>query len=186
MTTFNENLLPGGEGSEHPDMETRLWDYIDGLSNTEEKLFIEQLIASNQEWKSKYQELLDVHQLVDTHIELDEPSMRFTRNVMEEIGKFHIAPAAKTYINKKIIWGIAVFFFTMIIGFLIYGFGQVNWNSTDSNSVIPYNKITSIDYSQFFNNTYTNVFLMVNIVLGLILLDMYLGKKKKQLTQKHS
>lgn len=186
MTTFNQHQLPGGEEQEHLDMETRLWDFIDGLSSPEEKSFIEELIASNQVWKSKYQELLDVHQLVDKHIELDEPSMRFTRNVMEEIGKFQIAPAAKSYINKKIIWGIAVFFFTMIFGFLIYGFGQVSWNSGESNSLIPYDKITSIDYGQFFNNTYTNVFLMVNIVLGMILLDMYLGKKKKQFTQKHS
>ncbi len=186
MTTFNQHLHPDEQGGEHLNMESRLWDFIDGHSDAEEKLFIENLIATNAEWKSKYQELLDVHQLVNTHIELDEPSMRFTRNVMEEIGRFHIAPAAKSYINKKVIWGIAVFFFTMIFGFLIYGFGQVSWSDSTSQSLIPYDKLTSIDYSKFFNNTYTNIFLMVNIVLGLVLLDMYLGKKKKELSEKHS
>ena len=184
MTTFNHSPL-GDSGAGSSDMEARLWDYIDGTSNAEERSFVEQLIASNLEWKVKYKELLDVHQLVSGHIELDEPSLRFSRNVMEEIGKYHIAPAAKTYINKKIIWGISIFFLTTIIGFLIYSFGQINWSSGNTGSLIPY-KMPTIEWNKFFNNTYTNIFLMVNTVLGLMMLDMYLGKKKKQLREKSS
>jgi hypothetical protein len=161
-----------------PTIEERLWDYIDGTCNAEEKTFIEQLIATNLEWKAKYKELLEVHQLMG-NLELEHPSMRFTQNVMEEIGKYQIAPAAQSYINKKVIWGIGAFFLLSIVGFLIYGFGQVDWSSGGSDA------FWSIDFSKvnlgvFFNNTYTNVFMMVNVVLGLVLLDMYLGKKKKQ------
>jgi len=184
MTTFNHSPL-GDSGAESDDMEARLWDYIDGNSNTEEHSIVEKLIASNLEWKVKYKELLEVHQLVSGHLELDEPSLRFSRNVMEEIGKYHIAPAAKTYINKKIIWGIGIFFLTTITGVLIYGLGQVDWSSGNSNSSLPF-KVPNIEWSKFFNNTYTNIFLMVNTVLGLMMLDMYLGKKKKQLREKNS
>ena len=72
-------------------IEERLWDYIDGLTPAEEKSAIEQLIDSNIEWRNKYHELLDVHQLMSKSLELDEPSMRFTQNVMEDIAKLHIA-----------------------------------------------------------------------------------------------
>lgn len=167
-----------------PEMEIRLWDYIDGRCDVEEHSIIEQLIASQQLWKSKYQELLEVHQLATSHIELEVPSMRFTQNVMEEIGKYHIAPAAHSYLNKKIIWGIVMFFFTMIISFGIFGFSQVNWaNGSDPNNKYSID-FSKLDWSKFFNNTYSNIFIMVTIVLGLMLLDMYLGKKKKELTDK--
>lgn len=186
MSTFNYSPLAdeGQAGDPIGEMELRLWDYIDGNCNAEEKGFVEQLIATNLEWKAKYKELLEVHQLVSGHIELDAPSMRFAKNVMEEIGKYQIAPAAKTYINKKIIWGIAIFFFAMIAGFLIYGFGQIDW-SANAGSGYKILDATQIDWSKFFNNTYTNIFLMINTVLGLMVLDMYLGKKKKQLREKN-
>ena len=164
-------------------IEDRLWDYIDDNCKPTEKSAIQQLIESNLEWKSKYKELLEVHQLMQKSLELDEPSLRFRQNVMEEIAKYQIAPATKSYINKNIIRGIGAFFILMVIGFIISGFAQVNWSDNSSGINLPAN-ISNVDWSKFFNNTYTNIFLMVNIVLGLMLLDMYLGKKKKQLEHK--
>jgi hypothetical protein len=160
-------------------MEERLWSYIDGVSAADEKNAVEQLIQSNVEWQSKYKELLDVHQLLQQQ-ELEEPSMRFTLNVMEEIARLQIAPATKTYINKKIIYGIGAFFMTMIVGFLIYGFGQIDWSAgSNSKSLIPID-FGKVDFSAFFNNTYVNMFMMLNVVLGLMFLDRYLSKKRKE------
>ena len=113
------------------EIEALLWEYIDGMS--EEKPAIEKLIADNTAWRAKYQELLQLHELVHAS-ELEEPSMRFTKNVMEEISRLHIAPAAKSYINKKVIWGIAAFFISMIVGFLIYAIAQVNWSEGTSDA----------------------------------------------------
>ena len=162
-------------------MEDRLWDYIDGSGNAEEKNFVEELIATQEAWRSKYHELLEVHQLMNSSLELDAPSMRFSQNVMEEIAKYQITPATKTYINKKIIYGIGIFFVAMIAGMLIYGLGQVNWSDSGSSSdlLTKYNP-GKIDFSKFFNNTYTTIFMMVNVVMGLMLLDMWLGKKRKE------
>ena len=159
-------------------MEERLWSYIDGLGAAEERSAIEQLLDSNVEWQSKYRELLDVHQLLQ-QTELEEPSLRFTRNVMEGIAKFQIAPATRNYINRKIIYALGGFFITMIVGFLIYGFAQVDWSTAaaNNNTVLPVD-FSKLDFSKFFNNTYVNVFMMMNIVLGLMLLDRYLTKKK--------
>ena len=163
-------------------IEDRLWDYIDGRSNTEETSFVEQLIATQEAWRTKYQELLEVHQLLNTSLDLDEPSMRFSQNVMEEIAKYQITPATKTYINKKVIYGIGIFFLAMIAGMLVYGLGQINWTDSSgvSNDILTKYNPGKIDFSKFFNNTYTTIFMMVNVVMGLMLLDMYLGKKRKQ------
>ncbi|MFI5156028.1 MAG: hypothetical protein ACHQEM_07565 [Chitinophagales bacterium] len=166
-------------------IETRLWDYIDSLSNPEEKTAIEKLIEANIEWRRKYKELLDLNQLM-AGSELEMPSMRFTKNVMEEIARYHVAPATKSYINKRIIWGIGIFFLVMITGFLIYGFAQVNWSAPSSgNSVIQneLNKLPKYDWSKFMSSTYTNIFMMINVVLGLILFDMYLQRKKERAKQ---
>ncbi|MFI5133461.1 MAG: hypothetical protein ACHQEB_03950 [Chitinophagales bacterium] len=157
------------------DIEDRLWDYIDGISSADEKSAIEKLLDSNLEWKTKYHELLEAHQLMQS-AELEEPSLRFTKNVMEKIAKYHIAPATKTYINKRVIWGIGIFFITLLIGFLVYGFAQLDWN--EKGSTLPVN-FSKIDISKFFNNTYVNIFMMINVVLGLFLLDNYLSNKRK-------
>ena len=90
--------------------ELRLWAYIDGLSSVEERTAIKKLIETNVEWKNKYYELLEMDQLVRS-TELEQPSMRFTKNVMEEIAKLHIAPATKNYINKKDHLGYCILFY---------------------------------------------------------------------------
>jgi len=162
------------------DIEVRLWEYIDGLSSNEEKTVIEKLVAENAEWKAKYHELLEVHQSLNL-VELEEPSMRFTKNVMEQIAKYQIAPATKTYINSKIIWGIGIFFLTMIVGFLIYGIGQIDWTvAGDSKSTLGVD-LSKVDYGQMFNSNLMNGVMMLNVVLGLFLLDRYLANKNRKL-----
>jgi hypothetical protein len=171
---MNTNI--NNEFSYDEEMEARIWAYIDGLS--EEENFIEQLIKENAKWRTKYQQLLELNQLLqDT--ELEQPSMRFTKNVMEEISRIHIAPATKEYINKNIIRGIAAFFITVIVGFLVYGFSQVDWSAGNPGNPVGID-FTQVDYSRMFNNTFVNLFMMVNIILGLMLLDRYLTSKKKQ------
>jgi len=162
--------------------EERLWDYIDGISSPQEKTVIEQLIQTDGEWKAKYHELLDVQQLLQS-TELEAPSMRFTKNVMEEIAKLHIAPATRNYINKRIIWGIGAFFITIIVGFLVYGFGQIDWTAQgDSKLPIDLSNVdfSKVDYSKMFNNNLVNAFMMLNVILGLFLLDRFLANKRKK------
>lgn len=170
MQTDNFPLADGG-------IEARLWDYIDGLSEQNESVTIQKLIAENIEWRTKYHELLEVHQMISA-TELEVPSMRFTKNVMDQIAKNHIAPATKNYINKNIIRSIALFFITLIIGFVVYGISQIDWTAgSDNTSGINFSQV---DYTKVFNNTFVNIFMMLNVILGLMLLDKYLTKNKKQ------
>lgn len=161
----------------HQDIEVKLWEYIDEMMDPEERSGIEKLIAENAEWRTRYHELLDLHQSINL-MELEEPSLRFTRNVMDEIARHHIAPATREYINKKIIWGIAAFFITVIVSFVIYGLAQVDWSAGGGDGTIGGIDLRQVDYSKMFSNTFVNIFMMLNIVLGLMLLDRYLADRR--------
>ena len=165
---------------QQPDMEQQLWNYIDGIASIDEKSSIERLLDSNLEWKNKYHELLQTNQLLKS-TELEQPSLRFTKNVMDTIAKYQISPAAKNYINNRIIWGIGIFFIMMIVGFLVYGFGQMDWSSSEESKYKV--DLPKVDFSQFFSNTWINIFMMINIVIGLALLDRILANKRKQFRQ---
>jgi hypothetical protein len=166
--------------NQEQNIEQQLWAYIDGISSNEEKTSIEKMLQNNLEWKNKYHELMEIQQLMNA-TELEHPSMRFTKNVMEKIAQYHIAPATKNYINKKIIWSIAGFFLTLIVVFLIYGFSQVEWTSgIDSKYSIDLSRLSQVDYSKIFNNNFVNGFMMVNVLLGLVLLDRVLANKRKK------
>jgi len=169
-------------------IEERLWDYIDGLSSPAEQSAIEALLAENLEWQRKYKELLNIHQEMQ-ETELDAPSMRFSKNVMEEIARLQVAPATKTYINKNVIRSIGAFFLAMIAGFLVYCLGQFKWSASGSSSTfLPRydldldTKMRAFNWGKIFSSGYTTVFMLVLVILALVMLDMYLQRKKHQTT----
>ena len=164
-------------------IEEKLWDYIDGSLEGSERSFVEELLQTSNEWKAKYAELMEVHQIMKENIDLEHPSLRFTQNVMEEISRLYITPATRNYINKNVIWGIGIFFLTAIIGLIVYAFGQIDWSRPDS-GMMPDMQV-NMNWQQIFSSTYMNVFIMVNILLGLMLLDMYLTKKKNERMRGH-
>ena len=43
--------------------------------------------------------------------------------------------------------------------------------------------MSKVDYSKFFNNTYVSVFMMINVVLGLVLLDRYFTIRKNKIKE---
>jgi hypothetical protein len=185
--TFNANRM-NTEDTNHDtpriSMEDRLWDFIDGLSSPAERSAIEALIDANQEWLRKYRELLDVHQLM-TASDLDTPPVRFTKNVMEEIARYQVAPATKSYINKNVIRGIGAFFLTLISGMLIYFIGQFKWTYHSSSSrILPSYDLglDKFDYGKVFSSLPVTLFMLVSVILGLVLLDMYLQRKKQQVS----
>lgn len=168
-------------------MNLQLWNYIDGSANQQEVSFVEDMIAKDAEWRNKYKELLEVNQLLKTDMELEQPSMRFSKNVMEQIVGLQPAKATVKYINKHIIRSIAAFFILTITGSLIYTFTTVEWVSASGTSPLPFdlNKLNlgQLNFSKLLSSTWINIILMVNVVLGLMLLDNYLRRKKRSSAQ---
>ena len=75
----------------------------------EEQKAIDMLIAQDEVYRRKYEELLALNQEF-SKMELDEPPMAFTYNVMEAIRAEHAQQPLKAGINKRIIKGISGFF----------------------------------------------------------------------------
>ncbi len=164
-------------------MEEQLWSYIDGSATAAEKIVVEKMLATNDEWKARYQEQLELHQLLMNETELEQPSLRFSKNVMDAITGLEPKAATSTYINKNIIRSIAAFFIVTIGGLLVYYFSQVEWStSPGGSSIIPFStesiKLPQFDYSKLFSSSVINIVLMITIVLGLMVFDGILRRKK--------
>ncbi len=91
------------------EMEKHIWEYIDGLSDATTKADILKRISEDPVWHSRYSELMNIHEMLKKE-DLEMPSLRFTKNIMEEIAHLHVAPATKNYINKNVIRGFYGFF----------------------------------------------------------------------------
>ncbi|GAA4327637.1 hypothetical protein [Flaviaesturariibacter amylovorans] len=162
------------------EMEERLWSYIDGGGSDEERSAIDRLIRENSAWRAQYAELLELNRLLSADLELEEPPMRFTRNVMEAIAREQIAPSTRNYINKRIIWGIAAFFGVLLVGFLVYAIGMINWAAPAGSSNPLGLELPKTDFSRIWSNDFVNGFLMVNVLLGLLLLERFLARKSRE------
>ena len=156
-------------------IEEKLWDYIDGTCTPEEHAQISQLIAQDVAYKRQYEELLQLNSEFAT-LELDEPPMAFTYNVMEQIRTQEATVPLKAAINKKIIWGIAAFFVLTILTILVYTLTGMKWNTTATTVKIPVQLNAAIP-SDLFTGPWMKGFLFFDVVLGLFLLDSFLRKR---------
>ena len=100
-------------------IEERLWNYIDGTCSEDEKKAIDILIAQDKTYGLKYDELINLNQQL-SKMEMDEPTMAFTYNVMEAIRAEHAQKPLKAMIDQRIIKGISVFFIFTIVALLVF------------------------------------------------------------------
>jgi hypothetical protein len=156
-------------------IEERLWNYIDGSCTADEKKAIDILIAQDEAYRRKYDELLVLNREF-SKMELDEPSMAFTYNVMEGIRAGHAQQPLKAGIDKRIIKSIAGFFIVSIILLVIYMVSTVpvGHASFSGQSAVD---IKLPDLKNYFNVHLLEAFFFFDLVLGLFLFDAYLRKR---------
>lgn len=157
-------------------IEEKLWDYIDGNCTETEQNAIAGLIASDEAYRQKYQELMRLNSEFSA-IELDEPPMAFTYNVMEQIRAEHAQQPLKSTINKRIIIGITAFFALTIVGLLGYILVSINWSAGGGNTEsMPVNfKLPNL--SKYITTPVLEGGLFFYVILALFLFDTYLRKK---------
>ncbi len=154
-------------------IDEEIWDYIDGSCDAAESDRIAAKIATDDRYASSYQELLKLNAMMAAD-ELEEPSMSFSRNVMEAVA-LEIAPKKlTTKVNSKIIYSIAAFFILSIAAIFFY----VLANSTPSGSEfkMPTASIR-MDLSQLLSPVSMKIFLMVDLALALLYLDRLIRRK---------
>ncbi len=64
------------------EMEILIWDFIDGRTGSQEKDFVIKQIAEDPLWKACYLQQLGIHDMLKK-VELEMPSLRFSKNIME-------------------------------------------------------------------------------------------------------
>jgi hypothetical protein len=157
-------------------IEEKLWNYIDGNCTADEQKAISILITADEAWRIKYQELLNLNKEFSA-IELDEPPMAFTFNVMETIRTEQAQVPLKSVINKRIIYSIAIFFVFTILALLVYTLTNIKLSPTETSQNVPVNfKIP--DLRNYVTKPLIEGFFFFDVVLALFLSDAYLRKKK--------
>ena len=152
-------------------IEEQLWNYIDGNCTAVEKAEIEAKLAMDVQYQEIYQDLLAVNNELK-QVDLEEPSLSFTRNVMEKVNQELRPVALQTKIDHRIIYTIAGFFIASILGIFAYAIAISNVNFSFE---MP--KIT-IDTDKLINPVTIQLFVFIDVALALVYLDNYLRKGK--------
>jgi ABC-type glycerol-3-phosphate transport system permease component len=150
--------------------ETQLWSYIDGTDTKEERKVTEAMLASDSSFYALYTELKSLNSFVESELAIDEPSMSFTRNVMDAIEHVPKPLPLKTKVSNTIIYAIAGVFAVSLVSLLAYAFASADFaGGGDNFSLANFDKF-------FMNETSLYVFLLMDAGLLLLFLDRFLRK----------
>lgn len=154
-------------------IEEQIWDYIDGNCDAGQRSAIAAKINSDPVYRSTYEELNQIHEMLASE-PLDEPSMSFTRNVMEKV-QLEVAPVSlKTKVNNKIIYAIGGFFLLSILAIFIYA--VINNTGSEVEFTMPQIHFNS-DATRYLTPLSVKVFLFVDLILALMYLDRLLRRR---------
>ena len=162
-------------------IEQRIWDFLDGIGTDDERKLTGQLIENDFEYRKVYENLKSFNKLVST-VELEEPSMSFTRNLIDKINLEPNPGTIRSLIDKRIVYGITAFFLITIFALLGFLFYQVDWSQNSGFGTLEYKSLV-IDTSKFQNNTLINIFFFSDIIIGLYFLDVFF---RNRLSSKNS
>ncbi len=156
-------------------IEERLWDYIDGISSAEEQNAIERLLQTDPAVKQLHEEFLAISSSLKFS-ELEEPSMRFTKNIMERVALEPAPKALRTQVDKRIIRVISGFFILTLSVLLVITFYQIDWKSGFEAFSFS---IPQVDWTKYFSSWMVQAFLVGDVVLGLYMLDRWLHQRRE-------
>ncbi|MGZ3778342.1 MAG: hypothetical protein ACXVIY_01665 [Mucilaginibacter sp.] len=157
-------------------MEERLWSYIDGTCDEEERKALDILIGTDRAYSAKFEELLNFDQQL-SKMEADEPSMSFTYKVMEGVRAEHAQQPLKAAINKNIIKGIGGFFIVTISLMLILTLSTLHITPASFSVHLP-DALKMPDLKNYVNGKVLNYFFFFDAILALVLVDAYVRRRK--------
>ncbi|MCC8427278.1 anti-sigma factor [Mucilaginibacter sp. UR6-11] len=155
-------------------IEEKLWDYIDGTCTTAEREAIDLLLIHDEAYQQKYLELLALNREIAA-MELDEPPMAFTYNVMETIRADYARQPLKARINNTVIKVIGGFTILTIAAILIFTLVNMNWHSIHQ---VSKPAVNVPDIKNLMTGDVFKGFLFFDTVLVLFLLDRVLRRAK--------
>ena len=159
-------------------VEQKVWDYLDGLGSEEERAEIEKLIQCDSEYQTVYKDLCKINNSL-SELEMDEPALSFTRNVMDQLKGEPVPGSIESLIDKRIINGLFFFFLSSIGILLAVLVFQIDWN-TPSELVSYSVQLPEINVVTYFNEWIVKGFLFLDMIIGLYLFDYFLRKNDKK------
>lgn len=157
--------------------EDEIWDYIDGNGTTESLAATAANIETDPVYATLYEELLAVHQQLAS-IDLEEPSMSFSRNVMEAVKTAPAPVRLRTRVDKRIIYAFATFFIAAIAVMVTYILSGVRINPAAPELHIDL-RATASALRTAINPTVIKIFLFVDMLLAFVYLDILLRRRRK-------
>jgi len=117
----------------------------------------------------------DIEKHLRDDLELSPPSPDFSKKVMGAIAGTRIAPASRSYLNKKVVYGTGLFFLLLIAAAVVYALPSFNWSAAGKFR-LPVD-VSRLDIGQYINRKTVNCLLFGNVLLGLMFLDKYLIRR---------
>lgn len=148
---------------EQVEIDKCIWDFIDGQGSDAYIQRIDQRIKNDAIWTARFNELHHLATQLNA-LPKEQPSLRFTQNVMDQLVALP-SVSAQSYINMRVIKSIAAIFMIIIAGALLYSICLTNWSpeglfvdSKNAPSIIP-------------SGMAIHVVLVINILLGLLFFE---------------
>lgn len=154
-------------------IEMLFWEVIDGHAGEAEQARAKALMDASAANRALYRELQALHKAAG-NAEQEQPSLRFSRNVMEAIARTEPARPVKKYYNPWILGALGLVF-ALLIGVQAVPLLKEIGKSRSTSSMLP-----SPDWSRFSDwlGAYSGyaIFLVVPVVL--LLLDALIKKRR--------
>ncbi|NDC43258.1 MAG: hypothetical protein EBZ77_17205, partial [Chitinophagia bacterium] len=147
-------------------MEQQLWDYIDGLCSPEEAARVRQNVDTLPEWLAAYNEIQSFQATLVQEVTTDAPSLRFSKNVMEQIALTPLPLPTRQYINPIVIRLIASLLLGSLAVCLCIVLFTAQW-STGSNHYWQLPSLSTLPLPKF-NSDSVMLLGLVNIVLVVV------------------
>jgi hypothetical protein len=158
------------------DTELLLWDYIDGRCDAATKNHVASMIATDEDWKRLYGELMALHLNALADMDSEQPSLWFTKNVMEAVAHTRIAHANTWYL--RVIKAASCFFGLAMLVILVYALVSAGSQPQGNGSTDIWGS-TFTNFSSLTGSGFIRAGIGVNVVMGLLLLDAVLRARRK-------
>ncbi|EDM36381.1 hypothetical protein PBAL39_11772 [Pedobacter sp. BAL39] len=163
-------------------IEEEIWDYIDGHGTAAQLQATADKIVTDAAYAAIYHELQSVHQQI-AEIDLDTPSMSFSRNVMEQLKSEPAPVRLRTKVDKRIIYSISAFFIASIAFLLADIFGQVKGSASSFDLNLD---LATQGLRQAVSPMVLKVFLFVDVLLAFAYLDTLMKRRLRNHDTKNS
>lgn len=168
----------------NPHIEAQIQQYIDGTCTPAEQEAIARRIAQEPAWANAHREALAIHQLLQQHMEPMEPSLRFSKNIMEQIATLPLPGQKKRYLHPWMVGSIAATLLIMLLVVLGMQVAQTGAEELTGTSTLPLPQVSlpTWDWQQLLSGRSAMLLMLLHTVLGFALLDKWLRSRRPHST----